>query len=255
MSSRNSKDLVITVLFTFVALGNVFLQSNGVLAWSLVALPLVLILPGYALTAALFPEGSLGRGETLASSLGLSLAADIVGGAILNMTSEGLTPLSWTVLLAGVALAGCVLAMLRRRGQPAPTARLPALGLNGHATVFFMVSIAVIVVALIIVRDESLQPHTAFTELWAKPAAFLGQTAFDVGVRNSESVRMEYRVEVRAGGVLVDEPALIVLTPGETWQKLLTFQTLVTGDVQVLLYRMDEPGRIYRQVVSRGGTQ
>ena len=279
MSSRNSKDLLIVMAFTILALGTILLQANGVVAWSLVALPLLLVLPGYALTAALFPateaqrtqgkgslgfpdteaqrtqgKGSLGFPETLAYSVGLSLATVIVGGVILDMTSEGLTSLSWTIFLVSVTLGGCAIAAFSRRKRRAATARSSSLKLNVRQVFFFAASIVVVVYAIMIVRDESFQPSTPFTQLWAKPAALLGQTAFDIGVYNSESRSMEYKLEIKSGGTLVYESSAIALAPGETWEQVLTFQSLVNGDVQVFLYRLDDPGTIYRQVVSRSAT-
>ncbi len=255
MPGHNSKDLLIVIASSILALATIPLQGHAVIALSLLALPLVFILPGYALTAALFPRGGLGLAETLTSSIGLSLAAVIVGGVILNLTPEGLTSIAWTIFLVAVTLGSCAIAERRRRQQPAPGPRPFSLGLSVRQAFFFEASIALIVLAFVMVRDESLQPSTAFTELWAKPAGLFGQTAFDIGVRNSEPGNMEYKLQVKAGEDIVYESPAIALEPGETWVKTLTFQTLVKGDVQVFLYRMDNPGTIYRQVVSRSGSQ
>ncbi len=97
MPGHNSKDLLIVIASSILALATIPLQGHAVIALSLLALPLVFILPGYALTAALFPRGGLGLAETLTSSIGLSLAAVIVGGVILNLTPEGLTSIAWTM--------------------------------------------------------------------------------------------------------------------------------------------------------------
>lgn len=274
MSSRNL-DLLIVSGAAILALAITLLPSNlygmvpnpyrmapnGTIAgylligWlPILALPLILALPGYALTAAWFPRDSLGLAETLAGSIGLSLAADIVGGVVLSFTADGLTPLAWATFLVIVTLGACAFAARNRTRQPAPAFKSSSLRFDIRAVLFFAASILVVVGALAIVRDETLQPSTAFTLLWAKPATLLGQTAFDIGVHNSESKRMEYELEVKVGDTPF-ESLTIALAPGETWEKVVVFKTRVNGDVQVSLYRMEDRGTIYRQVVSRSGTE
>ena len=255
MLSRNSKDLIVVVVLTIIAIGASLLQVNSPVTLPLLALPLAFLLPGYALTAALFPKGDLGFPETVTFSLGLSLAADIVGGVIINLTSDGLAVLPWTVFLVSVTLGGCAIAVQRRRHLRAPMPSQFVLGLSVGQALLLGLSVAVVTSALLLVRSQAVQPSTGFTQLWARPAAILGQTAFDLGVYNSESKNMEYQLEVKAGGELVTESFAIALAPGETWKKVLTFQVPVNGDVQVLLYRLDDPGKIYREVVSRSSAK
>ncbi|MBI4788609.1 MAG: DUF1616 domain-containing protein [Chloroflexi bacterium] len=252
MAGGNSKDLYAVIALTLLAIGGMLLEPSGGIRWSLLALPLVFILPGYALAAALFAKSHLGFAETLAAMLGLSLAASVVGGVLLNATLEGLDTVRWTIYLAGVTLGGCAIAARRRQRAQMVPARLV---LNLGELLPLVAAIIVLVSAIVIAREPAAQPSAAFTQLWARPAAVLGQTAVEVGVYNSEFKKMEYKLEVRAGPVLVYESAAIALAPGETWEKLLTFQSQVSGDVQVLLYRMDQPDQVYRQAVSRSSVQ
>ena len=68
-------------------------------------LALAVVCPGLALTAALFPGRLLAWPERVLFSLGLSLAAAILGAVLLNGTIWGLTTGVWAALFAGVTLA------------------------------------------------------------------------------------------------------------------------------------------------------
>jgi hypothetical protein len=74
---------------------------------------LVLVLPGYALTAALLPRRSLGRPELALCVLGLSLAVAALGGLLLNFAGHLSRP-SWDSLLSVVTVGCCAIAGRRR---------------------------------------------------------------------------------------------------------------------------------------------
>lgn len=134
-----------------VVLGASALAAVGILVFDFtatpvrlaLALPLVLLLPGYALVSALFPEGETEDGpgygalERIVLSVGLSLVIVPIAAYLANFTPYGirLTPLvvaivGWTVVLA-------VLGLLRRARLapedryrlrwPASTTTLPSL--------------------------------------------------------------------------------------------------------------------------------
>lgn len=87
--------------------------------------PLVLVLPGYALSAVALPDrvrpayinAAVWHGMWIA---GLSLATAVLGGLLLNLTPAGLTRAGWTVTLAGTTLVALIAAAIVR------TRRLPA---------------------------------------------------------------------------------------------------------------------------------
>src|SRR5437588_10406582 len=93
-------DLIAAV---FIAALNVLwavLPSRPPVIGIILALPLVLVLPGYTLTEALFRKRPLDAPNRLLFSLGLSLAIDIFCGFILNLLPTGLQAISWAVFLA-----------------------------------------------------------------------------------------------------------------------------------------------------------
>lgn len=255
MTNRNSKDLLVAVALALFATAAIFLQVHNPVVLLLLGLPLVLLLPGYTLATLLFPKGDLGFPEMLACSLGLSLAIDIAGGLVLNLTPQGLAVLPWTVFLAGVTL-GCAVVALSRRNRLETTATHSRIRLGIGQIILLGASIMVVVTAVMLVRNQAAQPSTRFTELWARPDSAQGQTVFDIGLRNSESSKLEYKLEVKVGEDLVYDSSAIALIPGQTWEKAIALPLSVNAEVRALLYRMDDPGTVYREVVlSRGGKQ
>lgn len=77
------------------------------------AAALVLALPGYAVTRALFPGRTLDAAEQAAMTIGLSISLAIVAGLILNVLPWGLTESTWGWLLGGLTLAACAVAWQR----------------------------------------------------------------------------------------------------------------------------------------------
>lgn len=183
---------------------------------TVVAVPLVLVCPGYALQAALDPDRRLKHAERLLFSLGLSLVLGIVGGLLLNLTEAGLGRETWSLLLGAVAVVCSAIALARRRHADVFALPLPrlrrrdALGLAGALVMTF--------VALGVSSAGAQQPRTGFSELW-----LLAQDASSplrVGLRSMELGPTEFHVQVLAGDAVVLESS-VTLNPGDTWQTTL----------------------------------
>ncbi len=79
------------------------------------------VLPGAALTEALFPRRVLTRIERILLAPALSLAMLVVGGLLLYVCRAPLNRVSWTAFLAGVTVLALVVPLLpRRRSSTAP---------------------------------------------------------------------------------------------------------------------------------------
>ena len=65
----------------------------------ILAVPLVLVAPGYALSALFFPQRSMEAVQRLAFTIALSVALTILSGFLLNQLPTGLRPLPWALLL------------------------------------------------------------------------------------------------------------------------------------------------------------
>lgn len=217
------------------------------------AAPLVLFLPGYWLLAAIAPRICGEPLETVAFSVGVSVAMCIVVGLVLNLTPAGLTGDAWVLALGGIALAGSAAAWLRGARHEALPWRdvVPAPGRRGGA--MFALAGLLLVGAFGLARfsaGQQSEPH--FTQLWITPA---GTQAGNVqlGVRNLEPTSMTYTVEVRANGNLVQRWPSLTLQPNQSWETELTSAdgAPLRGSVEALLYRADAPDQVYRRVLLR----
>src|SRR6266487_3588085 len=91
-SSMRLKNLDLIVAVTIAAMNVVWalLPGRTPVIGTVLALPLVFVLPGYSLTEAMFYKRTVETSHRLLLSLVLSLAIDILGGLILNMLPAGL---------------------------------------------------------------------------------------------------------------------------------------------------------------------
>jgi hypothetical protein len=213
---------------------------------ALLGLPFVLVAPGYALQAAMLPYGQLGRAETVVLSVGLSLAVVALGGVALNLTTPGLAPRAWLLLIGSVTLAGCIAAGARWR-SPSVTPferwvpqRLDVLSLLAAA--------AMLTWAYALATAGAVEQRAGFTELWLRPAngSPVAAGPLRIGVRSMELERATFHVEVRGGDAVTFDVARLELGPGETWERGLP-PPAMAQPVEAVLYREGFDGP-YRRV-------
>ncbi len=254
------RDILLVVAITIIAVALVFMFPPDRVAGRILTLPLVIVLPGYALTSALFSGLAPGIPERLVFSLGLSLVIVILGGLLLNLTPFGLRTSSWTVFLSGITLAASAVALIRQRKESRAVSAW--LGMRGIGFTFrqgLLIGLAALIVceaiAVSIVGAER-QSYSGFTQLWILP---VGGTAnvLRLGVSNMESTAIEYRLVVNVDGKAVKEWPSIDLNPNEKWQATLVLpqaRHVGSAKVEAMLYRVDTPNTIYRHVVLWLGT-
>jgi len=227
------------------------LGVTSTLARTLLAVPLVLILPGYALIAALFPARSLGLAERVLSSLGLSLVVAIAGGLILNVTPWGLRPLSWLLFLAATSLIGIVLALLRRREQWTLMPFRWSDWLLPRQAILIGAALLITGGSIAIARFGASRQHASgFTQLWMLPADQTGQNTIQLGFSSMEIAATRYRVELRAGDTIMREWPSQELAPGQSWETTFTLPANAPVDVplEAVLYRLGVDETAYRRV-------
>jgi hypothetical protein len=211
-----------------------------------VGLPLVTLLPGYALSVVVFGQ-RLKAPERLLLSLAFSLAADIVGGVFLSFSPWGLHPRPWAVLLASLTLAFSV------AGQAA-TKRSPRRARAPRGTIAFLpvlaICIAVTSVAIAADRRPTTPPRwlTGYTLLWLLPER---SGYLRVGLQSGELERERYRVEIRSQGRVVARWITGTIEPSKEWQR--TFRRINAGRVDAFLYRVGDPAQ-YRHAYIHGST-
>lgn len=251
--SRRSLDLLIVIALALVALVAALVGWETLLPVRLVAVPLVLFLPGYALISAIFSTSALELPEHFLFSVGLSFTITILGGFALNWSPWGLQTRSWMLLLASLTLLSSSAALARRRFLPVEPR--PAVDLLVGRRQLLLLGIAGVITigAVMVSRTGATRQEQAVarTQLWMLPAADTEQAA-QLGVYNTETTPISYSLRLTLNGSMLQEWPLIELAPGQQWEQEITLGTAGPGDtVEALLYRTSEPGVVYRRVILR----
>lgn len=250
---RRFGDLALLASLALVAMLTTHINAGNVVLRTSVALLLMFFVPGYALTAALFPRHLLEFQERLLLSLGMSLAITILGGLLLNLTAGGLRAELWTLWLGGVTLVACLIALLRRPRQPMIARPRLNFAIPLDQGVFIVLVALGVIVAMGIATSSALQQKaTSFTQLWILPIDGENSGTVRLGVNNMESVTMRYRLKLEDGGHLLREWQPIMLAPGEIWETLVDTPYTADKPLTATLYRLDAPEAPYRQVVLWG---
>ncbi len=250
----------------------------------LLGLPLVLYLPGYTLTQALFrkrpaeqkpqhaparPKSfeqepktaplrlghAIGKADQLILSLGLSLAIDILVGFVLSIFSIQLEALSWTFAL-GLLIALCAsLALFIRRHVNAETTtsvRAPQLRLTWLDAAFLLLALCITLNAVWLAVNRPPVPQPSFTQFWMLPANSPSKIcAVSLGVQNFETTSLTYSVAMTVNNVAVTPSwPKIVLTPQQKWVQQVPITPEAQNDlhVEAQLFRTDQPHTAYRDV-------
>lgn len=212
------------------------------------AAPLVLVLPGYAITAAAFARRGLPWPQFLLLSLALSLSTLVLGSLLLNYLG-GIHPLSWAILLCLVVLGACRVAALRRGGSakgpawPRPRPRGPQLAMLLGAVV--MAVVALVLGSSAVPAKDAL----GYTQLWILPAAGSGGSEAQVGVRSEQQSSVDFDLRVRIGADRLVRRSFR-LAPGETRLVKLRAPPGSSGVTPVVatLLRHNRPFKVYRRV-------
>lgn len=245
---RNHSDLLVVSILALVAVlaGALSGDSSNILRASL-SLPLALFLPGYALSAALLPDGRAGLAERIALSLGLSVAIAAVGGLLLNYLTSGLTAGSWRLLLLGVTLTASAYALWRRqRGRiPAPGPLVTQVSMREAAllgSAALLIGLALGLSALgVAPTSQNARAGAAFTQFWALPSQSGQQYVIRLGLENYENENATYRVTLEAGGYLVAEWPKVTLQDGQAWQVQASLPaTMSNRELSASAYREGE---------------
>jgi Protein of unknown function (DUF1616) len=242
---KRSIDLLIVALIAVAGMATALSGANNLAFGLLFGLPLALVLPGYALLAAEAPGGTLGTAERLTFSVGGSIALSVLGGFALNGTSWGLRAASWALLLGGLTLVACVVALIRRHAiAPAPATKRACL--RPRDAGLFGLAALVAAGAFALAINSAAQPTTdGFTQLWMLPD---GQNV-RIGVQNMEAQPMRYSAELAVGKQIVGHWDTVELQAGARWEAVEPLPTHTPGTtVELRLYRLDDPKTVYRRV-------
>jgi hypothetical protein len=248
MAHRNNLILVMAVAGLAIAIVLLDLAPPPVRIAA--TLPLVVLLPGYALTSALFARQPPEPPRYLLLSVGLSLAITILEGLALNLTPWGLQAASWALALGGTTIAAAVVALLRGRRATPPIAAFAA-GPSIRQGLLIGAGAAILAAAIVIASSPAPQEGLeGYTNLWMVPAAGAPST-LRVGVSSLEFATTRYKLQLEADGQVIHEWPAISLEPSQTWEAdaIVRPEQLKAGPVKAVLYRLDAPARVYRHAL------
>jgi uncharacterized membrane protein len=214
------------------------------------ALPLVLVYPGYAVVAAWGAD--IAPRDRRTAIPAVSIVCVILVGLALHAAEVLLSSRNWTVVLAVFTLGTCFVAARRRRAVPqgehvqvsfCSVCQGADRPFRRSAVWYAMAAASIAGVVLVTAMRINARPGPRFTELWLEPTPNEG--AFVVGVRNTEGVRTDYQLEVRAGGrVAARYP--IRLADGDAWTTVMDGLGSVRPVEAVLSRGASDP--VYRRV-------
>lgn len=217
-----------------------------------VALPLVLFLPGYAAAAAIFARGRIPRRHLLVLSVGLSLAILALGALPLNYLPGGVRAGWWALLLVIVVFAAARAAAIRRPSRRAAprlsSSWRPRLN-PARAALFAGGALAIVAAIVLAFIPVGAKNALGYTQLWIQPLA--GEKAgVEIGVGSGEQEEASYRLWVKFGEGEAPQGRYFELAPGETHVvRLLTEeQPAASEQIRAALFKQGGPGRAYRRV-------
>lgn len=227
--AEENLDLLVVALLSLVV-GSLGAFAPAALAFARIPLSLAFLLlaPGYALMAALFPQaGAIDGDDRLALTLGLSVIAVPLLGLLFNYLPWGIRLAPMSLGLTALILLALLLALYRRR-QLEPGRRFVCrTGSLGCYSVLLI--LALVLPGLVIVSAQALRPPQQATEFYLlgtggrlegfphalKPGQ---QFTLRVGVRNYDNAPVRYRIDIP----LAARPTRVIeLARGEVWEREL----------------------------------
>ncbi|GAB4215670.1 MAG: hypothetical protein OHK0022_55840 [Roseiflexaceae bacterium] len=246
--------MALAVAHALLALGLGLFEVSNPVVRLLVGVPLVLITPGYALAAALFPRPTLDGPARLLLALCLSLGVSVLCGFGLNLLPWGLRAETWAIGLGALTLACCGLALIRRLRAglpPNPAQDAPSrLGLGPGQALLLGLALAVVAGTIALARHEAtLQPAADVIQLWMLPVPEAPQTV-RLGITSVGEAQGRFRLVLARDGFTLREWPDLTIAVGQTWEERLDLSGFqpASGPFEARLYRADRPDEVFRRV-------
>jgi hypothetical protein len=251
--NRTVFKLFVTLIFAVIGIGIIALDITFMPLRLLFVLPLIFVLPGYALTRLVMPA-ALSTAERLALSLGLSIGLAVLGGLFLHTVGLGLQSDAWVSFLGSITLVTAVGA-LHRAYRHSLTAEPTVAWSDVPLRTVALLALAILLSgsAFQVARwGATHYGQSHFTQLWLTHlAATATEQTLQFGIRSEEATTLHYRLELQINGMVAQVWDDLTLAPGQSWETTvaLPVQQMGAGELSAHLYRADQPGQAYRYVV------
>jgi hypothetical protein len=247
---RGHGDLRLAVV---VAIAGALLAT--VLPWELarlvVAAPLALFLPGYAIAAAAFGSQRLAAPQISMLSIGCSVAVLTLGALPLHFLPGGVQTVSWALLLLAVVIVGCRIGAVRRGDEEPRAIGIPMPRPHPLGVACGVLGLAAATAALVLANTSlSAESASGYTALWMLPTREAPRNGVKVGVVSNEQDKRLYVLELKVENRRPRVVARFALGPGEerTFRPETPPRRTRPVAVTAILLHRNRPQRIYRKV-------
>lgn len=219
----------------------------------LFAIALVTILPGYALTTAIFINMPLGIMEKVAFSFGFSLGMTSLGGLLLNYSPWGIQSNSWVILLGGISIIASVVTLVRIKYVEEVDLQVAHVPLHVNQLLLMLLAVMIMAGAYMYARtgaqNNSLPSPTRMWMLWVGNS----QTEIVLGIENQDSAAARYRLVLSTLQGQIHEWSEITLAPNTVWEVRYEAPSSVSEAdfIKASLYLLNSPDEEFRQVYLR----
>lgn len=247
--TRKNLDLVVAVVIA--ALGCAAAVENAPTALTIILGVGLIAAPGYLWAEVLLKRlGSVF--ERVMIGTGLALMLPIFGGLVLYAAGISLRRDAWLGLLAGGTIVGAVvLAILRRKSEPAAEPDAPAKAKLKlpvrHALIYGAAAVFAVATVVIAVISSDNQSQPGYTQLWMAPSK--NAAIASLGVDNQQGSTVAYRLQLLKKGKVSDTWNL-TLTNGQIWQLNIPYTSKYS--LAANLYRLPNLNDPYRTVGNNG---
>jgi hypothetical protein len=209
------------------------------------ALVLILVLPGYALTAAIMDPSELQPAERLLLSLALSIVTTILSALALAFLTVKLTVIPWSGLLAAVTVGAAAFGLRRGRGRFVHRPRLDLL----PAELAALLCAALLLAGAATLGFTALRAPTGTegtTGFGLAPAPHVAN-AVELDISSDRLHSTTYNVLLAVAGRSLEHFGPITLAPGASWTQVVHTPAGKPA-VSARLYQPSAPNVVYRSV-------
>jgi len=217
---------------------------------TVLALPLIVFLPGHAVLAAALPTQVTGL-PRFVFSVGLSLAIVVLSGLGLHFLSAMTRP-GWVWALSAITAMGYAVAFVRHfsAGTPSPWSFSFAWNVSLRDASFYSGSLAAVTLAFMLaVTADPQHQEFHFTEFWMTPDRTDEIGAVNIGIRNVEANATSYDLELMLDDRIIAAWRDVHLKKGETWAQDIDLPSPARSQrLEAWLFKAGDHQTVYRRV-------